>query len=232
MHAETGMCIDTHAEGHRVSRDSAPSQESICSLIYTTDKTCFRRLLFTQICRRLQLEAITRAAEIKRGGISRPQKVFSKANPRVNRERRNEMMTTRLEANCWSLSVCSRSCVWSRYRDESEQLRSGKERRRWKKEKKRLWHACVEAARQGTRCSRQRLMWFFYTAKGGSVEREEQTVWKCEKSWELDWMDINTSHPPRIVFSLRRHFCHQVLTSAQSTPHALSLNPSPKLNLP
>lgn len=80
-------------------------------------------------------------------------------------------------------------------------------------------YVCVETARPGTRCSRHRLMWFFYTTKGGSGEGEEQTVWKCEKSWELEWMDINTSHPSRIVFLLTWDFQHLVLISVQQREH-------------
>lgn len=56
--------------------DTALSQPGINSLIYNTDKTCFPRLLFTQIFCRAQLEVITRAAEIKGEGISHPKMYF------------------------------------------------------------------------------------------------------------------------------------------------------------
>lgn len=143
-------------------------------------------------------------------------------------------MTRRLETNCYeSLNVCTRSGVWCWYREMrvSPQRRSGKGKKKGKKEgwggKRR------ETARQGTRCSRQHLKWFFYTAKEGSREREEQTTRKCEKSWELYWMDFNTSHPPRIVFSLTWDFQHRSSDSntAKSTGPPFPLNPSPKLSL-
>lgn len=77
-------------------------------------------------------------------------------------------------------------------RDGSRQWRSGKEEEKKKKVEKRKGEGegeekkkeRVETARQGTRCSRQYLKWFFYKAKEGSGGREEQTTIKCEKSWE------------------------------------------------
>ena len=70
-------------------------------------------------------------------------------------------------------------------RDEIQQLRSERKEKRLGKMRGGKKKERVETARQGTRCSRHHLKWFFYTAKEGSREREEQTTHKCEKSWEL-----------------------------------------------
>lgn len=69
-----------HRHAHRrppcKQRDCAMSQHSINRLIYTTGTTCFRRSLFTQICCRAQLEAITLPQKSNVVGLAIPKCIF------------------------------------------------------------------------------------------------------------------------------------------------------------
>lgn len=70
----------THRHAHRGPPckhwDCATSQHSINRLIYTTGTTCFRRSLFTQICRRAQLETITLPQKSNVVGLAIPKCIF------------------------------------------------------------------------------------------------------------------------------------------------------------